>query len=325
MSSQRQIWLDEALDPDDDFSAEDFATLHAIRRGFAKEFFRQQAAQYEAQLGSDAAVPFTRWWTEYGASIAPFAETQSEFDKEAYRHCDKWLSRWARRQLKAIASGQPPTKVPPTLDDEVKRLSAAWGVTKNQILRVPPSIPSKTWKPCKHWGGKDLCQNCKAERDGMVGDSSAQVQAMFDNHRPFVRKQLHAELRSRTNSGQHPEFRDIESQVWMTVKVRIEGYAERGQPIAWLKTVVHSTVQDYFKGKFRDMRDERKTANMGAGTALDLALDQNICTDETGDNVRPMVKSVKPEGVAPDSIDPAHQRDFNALQKQSAAQLDKIT
>lgn len=267
----------------DDYQ-EAFLAACETQRAFAANFLRRQLPRYEAELGQDAARSFIRWWTASSPYIGLAAETQREFDGAAHYSCDFWLNGWAQRKTRRIVTGEG-AEAAPSPDDEAAQLRAKWGVTKNQALRIPPSVPQKAWRPCKHWdttpvkdGEEDerrMCPNCAADREGMVGQYSEQIQSMYDQHRRFVWKQLHERLRVRTSLAIHPEFYDIESKVWTTVNVRIAGYDDRGQPLAWLKSVIHSTVEDYFKEKYRTKRGALVTSNTTDGDGDKLYQEQD--------------------------------------------------
>lgn len=297
-----------------DISVEELAAYQETQRAFAANFFRRQIVRYETQLGLDAAVRFTRWWKNYAHTIALFAETQQEFDGEAFSSCDDWLSRWVQRQAKLIIAGEKETA--PSPEDEVARIRASWGVTKG-ALRIPPSIPPRAWKPCKHWGvrwefiecpwapevgqwmpeeNQRLCENCAAERESMVGQYSEQTQEMYDKHRPFVRKRLHEELLPYTKqTGQHPQFDDIEQRVWAKVMTSLGSYESQGTPLAWLRTIVNSVVLDYFKAAYLARRDVRQTQTLGDHPSK--ALDQIRQVDDLGNPCLPQVKPVSPGAV----------------------------
>jgi hypothetical protein len=119
----------------DDFDYE--SPQYELRRRFAADFYRRQQPKYETALGHAASVDFTRqWreWREYREAINQQARTQREFDKSAFAFCDEWLRKWTPEKIEQVTSGEP--EVPPTPEDEVARLSAAWGVDAERISEV---------------------------------------------------------------------------------------------------------------------------------------------------------------------------------------------
>jgi DNA-directed RNA polymerase specialized sigma24 family protein len=318
---------------DDNYHLSDeFLEAQAQQRAFASSFFRRQISRYEAELGADAVRSFTRWWTSNSSYVGVSAETQREFDGAAHDVCDLWLNRWAQKKTKQIIAGE--TEVAPAPMDEVKILSAKWGITKGLPLPIPQPKPVQpTWSPCKHWlkrwGLSDVpeddmpeCDNCKAERILRAAGDSDKTQAMYDWYRPFVRKRLHAELLPYTKQiGQHPQFDDIEQLVWAKVMVSIDGYDPQGMPFAWLRTVVNSVVKDYFAGAYLDRRDTRKTQSLGDNP--DKALDQIRVVDERGNPCLPQEKPVSPEDAGPDDETEARAY-LSTLKAKSASKLGRF-
>jgi DNA-directed RNA polymerase specialized sigma24 family protein len=147
----------------------------------------------------------------------------------------------------------------------------------------PPPVPPR-WEPCKHFGGERICPLCEREAaeldqaiteiqaiaDGLaspelktLSGTMAHAQRIWERYHKFVRARLWAELRPYTQGGQpYCRMDEVESQVWMNVAAKIGGYTDRGTPMAWLTTVVHSTVNDWFKTEFRQCRDARLTDSL---------------------------------------------------------------
>ena len=97
---------------------------------------------------------------------------------------------------------------------------------------------------------------------------------MFEQHRRFVRKRIHAELLPYTLGQPCANFDDIESTVWHGIAARIGTYAPQigatGEEkiLPWLQTVVHSIVRDHFKSNWAKKRDIRREAPLD-GDAVD--------------------------------------------------------
>ncbi|MFZ3277989.1 MAG: hypothetical protein WA182_13895 [Candidatus Sulfotelmatobacter sp.] len=298
--------------------SDEFLEAQAQQRAFSSSFFRRMVPNYQTQLGPDAAKNFTRWWTSNCPFIGVASSTQREFDGAAHDACNFWLTRWTQRKMKQVLAGEP--EAPPTENDEVSKIRASWGVTKNQVLRIPPSIPERGWRPCKHWSAYgEECENCKAEIE--IDEHAKRAGRLYDQYRPFVRKRLHAELLPYTKQiGQHPQFDDIESLVWEKVTTSI-GSAQVETPFAWLRTVVASVVLDYFDGAYRKKRDVRKTQTLG--DMPDKALDQMRVVDERGNICLPQEKPVGPKGHGPNEETEARAY-LSTLKAKSASKLGRF-
>lgn len=117
-------------------------------------------------------------------------------------------------------------------------------------LPPPPVPPLMRTSECRHFGGNWFCWQCKrenAEAKVVLAGVMHLAQEMFEKHRAFVRDRMHTELTPYTNGESYPLFDDLEQQIWAGVTARIARYEDRSQPLAWLKTVVHSVVTDHFK------------------------------------------------------------------------------
>lgn len=186
-------------------------------------------------------------------------------------------------------------------DSLVRELQEMWGIrAPARGSRIPkPTTADSSWKRCKHWGGDRLCECCQQRE--LVAGHMARAQVIYLKHNTFVKKRLHAELLTHTNgTGQHEYFDDIEGLVWEKVASNIDNYESQGVPLAWLRKVVRSVVEDYFDSEWAKKRDIRKTQSLGD---YNKALDQAAVVDECGDLVRPMAKPTSPEGRGPDDSD----------------------
>jgi len=133
---------------------------------------------------------------------------------------------------------------------------------------------ARRWKPCTHWGGtKDSCDRCQTPVSGALG----RAQAMFDEHRAFVLGRIASELSpylgGRT-SRTYSEFAlpddknydmeklpgsDLENEVWKNVAAAIPQFVPNTAlkahgALAWLRSVVESTVKMHFRREWATKR-----------------------------------------------------------------------
>lgn len=125
---------------------------------------------------------------------------------------------------------------------------------------------SKEWGgPCKHWGGSRECPTCLRENAAAgvrLAGALAIADRMFQEHRAFVLTRIYGECLPFTGGRAYSQIDDLEQNVWQAVTARIAKYENRDQPLAWLKTVVHSIVVNHFRDEFRKKRDVRKTVQL---------------------------------------------------------------
>lgn len=97
---------DSLGNPDTGIDEEILAAYSLKRQMFAANFFRRQVARYKDYLEPSAVAAFTRWWSRVVNGFNQFAETQREFDGQAFAACDDWLARWMARRAKDIVAGK---------------------------------------------------------------------------------------------------------------------------------------------------------------------------------------------------------------------------
>lgn len=121
-----------------------------------------------------------------------------------------------------------------------------------------------------------LCVNCRYQQFISTFKASASMrkaQEMWDKYRKFVRARCRAEMRKYTESGEVNEAQldDMEMAVWKQVAAKIDQYKDRGLkhgPLAWLKTVIFSVVNNYYRDSWRQCRDIRKETSLPSADLL---------------------------------------------------------
>src|SRR5258708_30610504 len=83
-------------------------------------------------------------------------------------------------------------------------------------LPAPKPQPlQEPWKPCKHFGGDRECERCQRKElvAGLIyAGAMAKADAMFKEHRAFVRKRINAELLPYTDGEAYHEFDDLKQK-----------------------------------------------------------------------------------------------------------------
>ena len=154
--------------------------------------------------------------------------------------------------------------------DATARTSIAAHVGKKLRRPAPRPIEPDTtrsehqqWEPCAYWGGTRECPRC---RRPVSAGAMAQAQQMWTQHRRFVLDRLDKEI-PRYIGGRHAReysrYSDVEQAVWTKVADKIEHFTPNprlaaGGALAWLTTVAHSVVNDWFSTLFASKRDVRR-------------------------------------------------------------------
>jgi hypothetical protein len=169
--------------------------------------------------------------------------------------------------------------------DPVRAIRESWGIVRPRPYLVPPPVVPTRWTPCTHWGGTRKCASCERPKAAGV---MVKAQSLYEGYRDFVRARIHAELLPYTNGGSFKEFSDLESDVWHNVARKIESYEDRGTPMAWLKVVVRSTVNDHFDSQWAKKRDIRLETLFGDTSTLTTDAVHAKPTSPTGKGPTPM-------------------------------------
>ncbi len=150
------------------------------------------------------------------------------------------------------------------------------------ILKGLPPQSQDAWEPCSHWNhtritpSTRLCPTCQREKFEAFAEKTeggpqlkthagcmrmAEEMWLDKKNRKFMRRTVRQACRKYTGGKSYEQQDDLVQQVWDNVLKRIGGYKDQGLKhgaVAWLKSVAHSTVLDWFKGEYRQCRDARK-------------------------------------------------------------------
>jgi hypothetical protein len=226
----------------------------------------------EKSRGLAASYRFSQWLQEY--------QVTSITEREALTELRSAYAEWIRDEM-----GEP---------YELLRMLDAWETPRKLPDPPKPMVHVPSWTPCKHYGvGTRECDACRHKRLSNArakkvaemyghshwgkerGDYCAVCKKVLNfegknrdrrhtGYHDFVARRVRMELMPFTNQGRNEA--DLQQLAWARIAEKIDQYVPQvrkngkpASPMAWLQTVVHSTVLDYFKVANAAQRDERRT------------------------------------------------------------------